>query len=205
MTLFNNCIAGIISLFIFLAMATVVYIKQVFWFDEPVLAFFAHHRTPFRDVFFNAVTWIGSLYLLIPIVLAGSLMLKKSGFGDRALFLGLGFGGAMLVTNVLKRLLGRARPQFFIDPALLPLDHSFPSGHATHITALMLCLFILHHRFAVPGYSVTAALLLPLAILVALSRVYLQVHFLTDVIAGILVAVVWVLLLDWYYWKGRGF
>jgi undecaprenyl-diphosphatase len=186
-------------------MTTVIYIKQVFWFDEPVLAFFANHRTPFRDVFFNAVAWIGSLYLLIPIVLASSLMLKKSGFGDRALFLGLGFGGAMLVTNVLKRLFGRARPQSFIDPALLPLDYSFPSGHATHITALMLCLLILHHRFAVPGYWVTVALLLPLVILVGLSRLYLQVHFLTDIIAGILVAVVWVLLLDCYYWKGRGF
>ncbi|MDD5578233.1 MAG: phosphatase PAP2 family protein [Methylobacter sp.] len=205
MTLLNNYIAGIISLLIFLAMATVIYIKQVFWFDEPVLEFFAHHRTPFLDVFFSTVTWLGSLYLLIPIVLAGSLMLKKSGYGDSALFLGLGFGGAMLVTNILKRILGRTRPQSFIDPALLPLDSSFPSGHATHITALMLCLLILHHRFAVPGHWATAALLVPLIILVALSRLYLQVHFLTDIIGGILVAVVWVLLLDCYYWKGRGF
>jgi undecaprenyl-diphosphatase len=85
-----------------------------------------------------------------------------------------------LIVQVLKRWVARPRP---CDAngrplALVPLPDpfSFPSGHATAATAVAVTLSL-----AVPSL---AALLLPLAVLVAASRVTLRVHHIGDVLAG---------------------
>jgi membrane-associated phospholipid phosphatase len=89
------------------------------------------------------------------------------------------------VTVVLKHVTERARPPL-ADPAIqamisLPDSTSFPSGHAATAFAAATAVGILHPRLRVP--------LLALAGMVALSRVYLGVHFWSDVLVGSLLGV----------------
>jgi membrane-associated phospholipid phosphatase len=89
------------------------------------------------------------------------------------------------VTVLLKSLTERARPPL-ADPAIealvaLPDSTSFPSGHAATAFAAATAVGVLHPRFRAP--------LLALAVMVALSRVYLGVHFWSDVLVGSLLGV----------------
>ena len=89
------------------------------------------------------------------------------------------------LTGVLKLVTERARPPL-ADPTVqalvsLPESHSFPSGHAATAFAAATVVGVLHPRLRAP--------LLALALLVAVSRVYLGVHFWSDVLVGSLLGV----------------
>lgn len=89
------------------------------------------------------------------------------------------------LTAVLKLVTERARPPL-ADPTIqalvtLPDSHSFPSGHAATAFAAATVVGVLHPRLRAP--------LLALALMVAVSRVYLGVHFWSDVVVGSLLGV----------------
>jgi len=88
--------------------------------------------------------------------------------------------GSHLLVQVLKRAVARARPCDAMGRPLalvdLPDPHSFPSGHAAAATAVTVTV-ALAHPFLSP-------LVLPLASMVAYSRVALRVHHVSDVLAG---------------------
>jgi undecaprenyl-diphosphatase len=90
-------------------------------------------------------------------------------------------GGSHLIVQVLKRAVARARPADVSGRllALVPLPdaHSFPSGHAAAATAVAAMLALAHPTMA-PA-------VLPVAGLVAYSRVALRVHHVSDVLAGV--------------------
>ena len=104
-----------------------------------------------------------------------------------------------IVINVMKFILGRQRPKALFENdfyGMIPfnLDHamsSFPSGHSQTIWAVVMPLMILFPRFS-PIYIF-------LGLLIALSRVALTVHFLSDAIAGAFVAIAAAILLKRYY------
>ena len=77
---------------------------------------------------------------------------------------------------------------------VLPTDSSFPSAHTTHVVAFILCVVLIIRRM-LPEWQFTAiAMALILVVAVATSRIYLQVHFSSDVLAGIVLGIVWVVL-----------
>lgn len=92
---------------------------------------------------------------------------------------------ASAITTVLKKTEGRARPAFgqLIEPTA-----SWPSGHATGAMALALGICFLAWRTQVRRWPLVAAAVLPIGVLIGYSRAYLTVHWLTDVVAGWLVA-----------------
>ena len=103
-------------------------------------------------------------------------------------------GGATL--NVLMKH-GFERPRPALDEALLSLHtFSFPSGHASGTTLLygFLALVVLVHVRRPAWRWVTGVIALWVIGLVCWSRVYLGVHFFTDVLAGVLEALVWMAL-----------
>lgn len=92
-----------------------------------------------------------------------------------------------LANGILKHLAGRARP-FAMHPDLIPLiprpsDFSFPSGHtAVSFAASIVLLFRTRPRYGVPAVI--------LAFLIAFSRLYLGVHYPTDVLGGMVTGTV---------------
>jgi undecaprenyl-diphosphatase len=102
--------------------------------------------------------------------------------------------GGMLLTGLLKDVFQRDRPPLamHLAPAI---NASFPSGHATLSATVFLTLGALIAHFAqrrrVRIYALTAAVLL--TVVVGCSRVYLGVHWPTDVLAGWCVGAAWAL------------
>jgi len=143
----------------------------------------------------RGVTHLGNLVTLSLVVLAGFAWLFAAGRRGAAwLLLAAGVGGWGL-ERLLKILIARPRP-----PEVLHLvavgTHSFPSGHAMLSVVVYLTLAVLLAGFVrrrtARACLLTAAALM--AILIGLSRVYLGVHYPTDVLGGWTAGLVWVLL-----------
>jgi undecaprenyl-diphosphatase len=102
--------------------------------------------------------------------------------------------GSALAVYLLKEFMGRARPDVYYR-AIIESGYSFPSGHATLSAAFYGFLIYLAWRM-VPSHKrriVVTALLGALIALISFSRLYLGVHYLSDVVAGFIVggAFVW--------------
>ena len=139
------------------------------------------------DRFMAAVTWLGSLWLLLPLfALVGVVLWRR----DRRLaaFPLLSLLGATALSHVFKQIFERPRPDLYPVLGHLPLDASYPSAHTMQAVAAALALLVLAGRRG-PYW---ATWLLALAALVAWSRLHLQVHFPSDVLAGAIAAGLWV-------------
>jgi undecaprenyl-diphosphatase len=102
--------------------------------------------------------------------------------------------GTLVVMMVLKGIYDRPRPSI-VDPIDQPGDESFPSGHSMISTALYLTLATLIAR-ALPTrrlrvFTITVGVIL--AFLIGVTRLYLGVHYPTDVLAGWTVGCTWAL------------
>lgn len=161
-------------------------------FDRALLADFAALRGPGRDGFFLTVTWLGSGYVLAPaaLLIAAALAARRERRAT-ALFV-LTYFGASLTTWLLKMAMGRERPALHAPLVeIAAWDWSFPSSHATQSAAFALGLWLLVARLR-PGWRWPAGLALAaVVLLVAASRLHLQVHWPSDLIGGLLVAVAW--------------
>jgi membrane-associated phospholipid phosphatase len=100
--------------------------------------------------------------------------------------------GGMLLNVLLKYVFHRARPSFD-DPLLTLSTYSFPSGHTANaalLYGLMACWVVVHHRANGTRVAVVAFAVLMVA-LVGISRMYLGVHYLSDVLAASAAACCW--------------
>jgi membrane-associated phospholipid phosphatase len=111
---------------------------------------------------------------------------------DWLLALAVTVPGGMLLNTVLKFVFHRARPHF--DHPLLELStYSFPSGHAVHATLVygLLACYLMRRVHSRPGRIAIVVAACLLVALVALSRMYLGVHYLSDVLAAIAEGCAW--------------
>jgi undecaprenyl-diphosphatase len=152
--------------------------------DRSVQSWVVEHRVGLLDLFFEALSYIGSFGLLW-LVLAVAI----SGFSWSRPWLWTRVGVAILlaesVTGALKEWVERDRPPV-VDPdpepiMRLPETYSFPSGHATVSFACATVLALAVPRLKYPLFA--------LAALVAWSRVYVGVHYPLDVLAGAVLGV----------------
>lgn len=141
----------------------------------------------------QVVTWAGSAFLLVPLALVICLALGRAGLRREALAVAFSLGGAMLIADWVKLLVSRPRPP--VEHLQAVTGSSFPSGHATQAGAFWLSLVLALHTAGAPPAStgMAAGLALLIVLLVAASRVYLGVHYPSDVIAGVLLGAGWAL------------
>lgn len=142
-------------------------------------------RSPLGIQIFSTITFFGSAFAALTIVgfLLAMCVCKKHWHKAAGIF--IGFVVAEGITALLKLLFHRPRPELF-PPAVFETSFSFPSGHAT--TAAFVFGLIGYYAFLhwkTKKTRVLAIFCVVLAIfLIDLSRLYLGVHYLRDVIAG---------------------
>ena len=162
-------------------------------FDRSGLLFWRRHASPVLDKLAVFLTIVGNTgpMIAVGILVVGWLLWR--GHRMPAWVFGLSVGGSMLLTQLLKPLVARPRPALWVS---LRPEHtlSFPSGHAMDTAAIATAVgFLLWQRRA-PGPALVPAALFALA--VGWARVYLGVHYPSDVLAGWAAAAGWVLLIQ---------
>lgn len=175
-----------------------VIVLQNSGFDESVFAFLQNHISERNNDLMLFFTFLGTHNFLIPanlILIAYFLFIKKHKWYSIKIpaialtSLGLMFG--------LKHLFGRPRPDV---PLLFEAEGlSFPSGHALFsITFYGLLIYIVYKSVKKTWLKWTViAMLILLSFIIGFSRVYLRVHYATDVIAGFCVGFLWLVFAVW--------
>ena len=183
--------AGVLlPLLVFGALAEDIWDRETLRFDDPLLWRAHSWANPQLDRLMLAITHIGSPPLMLAMCGATALfLLLRKRRGDVAFFLASTIGAGLL-NLAAKRIFDRARPDLWlsIDPRS---DLSFPSGHAMGTMALFaaLCVLAWHTRWR---WIVLATAVLVVSA-VGFSRVYIGVHFPSDVLCGWLASLSWVL------------
>ncbi len=184
-----------LSLFAFIIW--LVFIARNTAFDEKVFNAIALHITGYRTSFMKFISFLGNHKFLIPanlLLIIVLLLVKKGNMAWRVAVvalssLGLKFG--------LKELFHRPRPD---DPLVQGITNfSFPSGHAMMGVAfygLLIWLAIKYIRNKAARVSVIILSVL-LILLIGFSRIYLRVHYTTDVIAGFCMGTCWLYFCLW--------
>jgi undecaprenyl-diphosphatase len=157
-------------------------------FDRAGLGLAHALRSGWLDAMMQGITWFGSLMVLLPLTVVAALLLWRGRRRREAGFLVFAVLGSSALSHVFKLWVARPRPDLFPTWLDMPGDWSFPSAHTMQATAAALAWLLVVRRS-----RAFWAILLGLAVLlVGLSRLYLQVHFPSDVVAGILAATLWV-------------
>lgn len=144
-------------------------------------------------VAFSWLTHLGDFAFLAPVCLIVAVLLWRHAHHGLAWGWVLALGGIVVLNPALKQIFERARPVH--DHGLvLETSYSFPSGHSSGAIVSYGMLLYLALRTLPARWHVPAAMAAVGAILtIACSRIFLQVHFASDVVAGLLTGLAWLL------------
>ncbi len=196
--------------FSFLGLAAAIVSGRNFAFDSTVVLFLRQANEaslplgpPWLREMMRDITALGSFVGLGIMTIAASLTLWLCHHRRLAINLVISVLLALLVSTILKVTIGRERPSF-VEHVALSSTASFPSGHAfmSAVTLLSIAAFVglAARRRDITRLCVTLAWMMIVSI--GVSRVYLGVHWPTDVIAGWCLGVAWSsLAIAWLGWR----
>ncbi|WP_159458309.1 MULTISPECIES: phosphatase PAP2 family protein [unclassified Listeria] len=190
-------------LFLFLWIGVMFQLSFISKLDDALIPLVQGNMTDVKTQFFTILTQFGGtvamiIFSLITVIIVWRKLGVKIAVWTGATF----FFGELLLPQIFKHITLRPRP----DEPLIPISgYSFPSGHATGSTtfygflAILLILFYLKKK--------SSKVIVPLlfgffVILVMISRVYLSVHYPSDVLAGCLLGLGTIFLATFIYERG---
>jgi undecaprenyl-diphosphatase len=182
------------AMFLFVWLGDEVLEGETRAFDAWVRQTIHGHAVPGLTTVMVAASRWGAPGVLAVYGVAAALVFLSRGWRRAAVLVLLTMAGAGLLDWLLKQLYGRARPAPLFDFYPLPHSYSFPSGHALFATCFfggvaVLASHRLRHRAAEVAVWVVAVLAI---LLIGVSRIYLGVHYPTDVLGGLAAGTVWV-------------
>lgn len=193
--------------FIFFEIREEILEKEFELFDMQLLHFFYNLRTPILNAIMKIITDFGATTMIVLWVgLIIVLSIKK--YVREAVLLGFVLSMAAIINGCLKLIFQRPRPQF--EPLVIENSYSFPSGHAMDSTVFYLMLvYLTYHLTRNKKLTVLVGVIASFMILaIGISRIYLGVHYPSDVLAGFVAGLCWLLIVFFVYktiWKFRLF
>lgn len=160
-----------------------VYEKEILEFDKLAFSLFKI-RTPLLTKIFLIITNLGSPYVLILLTLLLFLLKNKK----LSFIITANLGLITIINQVLKFIVKRPRPSDLF--LIVETGYSFPSGHSmVSLSFYGLLIYFIYKYFKNKNLKIFLITLLSLIIvLIGVSRVYLGVHFVSDVISGFLLS-----------------
>lgn len=178
-----------LPLLVFEQLAIAVLRNQTgFPWDVPILLAIHSAATPQLDVFAKLFTKLGVFWGVTPVATIVGIGLLKSKRWRSLTYLLTTLSGSIFINRTVKEFLHRVRPHLW-DSLKSELDYSFPSGHAMSSMSLIAALVVLTWGTAWCGWVVGIGGLFVIAI--GWTRLYLGVHFPSDILAGWLVSLAW--------------
>jgi undecaprenyl-diphosphatase len=162
-------------------------------FDRSITSWSVDHRASWLTTVARALSTIGSQKVLLPLVAVVAIVLIVRGARTPAGLLIVIWAGAIELYSLAKHVVDRPRPPMHLW-LTSAAGTAFPSGHATQSLSTFAALALVSAAFAPIARRPALALAAVVAAGVGWSRVYLGVHWATDVLAGWLAAACWVAL-----------
>ena len=160
-------------------------------FDRAVLLWIEANVPGWLEGPMRLVTELGSYRVVVPLLVLATAAFYYKGLKLAAVLLVVSTAGGFLLTTVLKAVFQRPRPEI-VETGYTASFYSFPSGHATIAVGFYGALtLILAYQLRGRARWAVAACGTLLVLLIGFSRLYLGVHYLTDVLAGFLAAPLW--------------
>ena len=190
------------GILIFLRLADVVIEGETEAFDRALFMYFRDPTAPgtspgpsWLPGIMRDITALGGFAVLTIVTLCSTVHLLLMGKRGAAAFLLAAVLGGTMLSQGLKALFDRPRPDL-VPNAPVELTASFPSGHAMVSAATYLTIGILLTRLEAPRriHAFFLVIAVTLTVLIGISRVYLGVHWPTDVLAGWSLGSAWALL-----------
>jgi len=171
--------------------------EEVALLDAPIVSYVAAHRLSWLTEVMEHITYMGSDVFLIALVsIGGSALRYRTGSWRPFLILAVAVLGALLLDFVAKLAIARPRPPVALM-AVPATGFAFPSGHSTESTAVYGGLTYLTAQVQTDWRAKVGSLTIGvvIAFLVGISRIYLGVHWPTDVMAGWALGSAWLAVL----------
>lgn len=184
----------LVTLTLFVAIADRIVLEHKSNFDQVVSGYVQSFTSSAMTMTMTRVTFFGSANFLFPaylVLILVYIIKKKSRLALDITMVGLSSTGILFL---FKDIFRRHRP---LDPLVSHVTgFSFPSGHSfSSFTFFGLLIYIAWHSEIKKSWKIIiSALLVLFAATIAFSRVYLRVHFPSDVVAGFCLSVVWLMM-----------
>jgi undecaprenyl-diphosphatase len=201
MRIFISIVLFLVTLIVFVYIADEMVVEKENQLDTRVVAVVNQHQSPAATHFFETITFFGSTNFLLPAysILIIILLLEKR---KRTAFnIGVIGVSSSAVLYLLKEIFKRHRPT---DPLMAHVTgFSFPSGHSfSSFTFYALIIYLFWQLKISPlAKGIIAFFFFLFALLISYSRVYLRVHYPSDVVAGFCLSVIWLLLAFYFLRK----
>lgn len=194
---FTEIVVGLIvclvSLKIFREIEERVFRESMIYLDEMISWFVYSFRNPILTEVMKFITFLGSGYWLGTVAVLTISYLGYKNHKRTALLFGLSLVACVGLNMGLKHFIDRPRPN--LSPMIYERTTSFPSGHAMNSFVFYFTLAYFAYHFSKNQYVLSKYLAIAIVIvgLVGLSRVYLGVHYPSDVAAGYFAGFAWLL------------
>lgn len=179
----------VIPVLLFVELAEEVREGEALLLDEQILQAINGSSSPLLDTLAVGFTQLGGVIGVVVLTVGIAALLWGRNKRRMAALLTLGVGGAVLLNLLLKAIFQRDRPELW-ERLVTENSYSFPSGHAMASSALAFSIVVIcwPTRFRWVGVTLAVAYML----VIGLTRLYLGVHYPSDVIAGWAVSAAWV-------------
>lgn len=193
-------IISVISLAAFVLMATLIEAHKIVQFDSTIINLVQGIESPALTAIMKFFTFIGSTKIVVILSILIIYFLYKVLYHRLELILFIAvIAGTPIINFILKSIFHRARPEFH---RLIEIGgYSFPSGHAMNAFSVygILAFLLWRHIATRTGRTLLIIFSIIMILMIGISRIYLGVHYPSDIIGGYFASGFWMTTTLWFF------